>query len=327
MKVLVTGASGFLGTHLVPALAARGHEPKAERVDVLDGAAMEAAARGCEALVHAAGFVSRNRDDAERLHRVHVAGTRVAIEAAHRAGVRRVVHVSTSGVVAVSEDEDFVATEEDETPWQLIQRWPYYRSKLFAEKTALELGEELPGLEVVCVNPTLLLGPGDLRASSTDDVRNLIEGRVPACPPGGLSFVDVRDAAEATVSALERGEPGTRYLLGATNLTLRAFADKVARVSGVAAPRFDLPHVRGLDAMLSSLAERAARLLGTDAIDPVSLEMACVYWYLDASRAERDLRFSPRDPMDTLVDTVDDLRARQESKKGARAWSNEVARS
>ena len=325
MKVLVTGASGFLGTHLVPALRASGHDVVTERADVGDAAAIERVARGCEALVHAAGMVSRRREDAERLHRVHVTGTRTAIEAAHRAGVRRVVHVSTSGVVAVSEDEDFVATEDDETPWALIQRWPYYRSKLFAEKTALELGEELPGLEVVCVNPTLLLGPGDVRGSSTDDVRNLIEGRVPMCPPGGLSFVDVRDAAAATVRALERGEPGRRYLLGSANLTLRAFFDKVARVSGVSAPRIDLPSVRGLDAMLSSLADRAARLLGTDALDPVSLEMACVYWYLDATRAEKELGFAPRDPMDTLVDTVDDLRARQERKKGARAWSDEVA--
>jgi dihydroflavonol-4-reductase len=227
--------------------------------------------------------------------------------------VKRVVHVSTSGTVAVSEDPDFVATEDDETPLGLIARWPYYRTKLFAEQTAMELGEQLRGLEVVVVNPTLLLGPGDVRASSTDDVRRFLDRRIPAVPPGGLSFVDVRDAAAATVTALERGEAQRRYLLGACNLTLRAFFGKLERASGVDAPRLDLPRVRGLDRVLSSVASRLEKVIGTAALDPVSLEMAFCTWYLDASRAERELDFHPRDPMDTLLDTVEDVRGRSAS--------------
>jgi dihydroflavonol-4-reductase len=250
-----------------------------------------------------------------------VVGTRTAIEAAHRAGVKRIVHVSTSGTVAVSEDPDHVAVEDDPTPLGLIQRWPYYRTKLFAEQTALELGERLAGLTVVVVNPTLLLGPGDVRGSSTDDVRRFLERKIPAVPPGGLSFVDVRDAAATTVTALERGAAGRRYLLGACNLSLRAFFDKLERASGVPAPRLDLPRVRGLDGLLSRVASRLERVLGTAALDPVSLEMAFCFWYLDASRAEHELDFSPRDPMDTLLDTVEDLRGRN-PLPGVSPWSS-----
>ncbi len=325
LRYLVTGATGFLGSHLARALLERGHqvvalcrhdEPELEDAgvivkagDVLDGASVRSAADGCVGLFHCAGRVSRKPEDAEELYRVHVEGTKTTLDAAREAGVPRIVVASSSGTVAVSDDPDHIATEDDEAPIGLIARWPYYRAKLFAEKAALE--RNAPGMSVVSVNPTLLLGPGDERGSSTEDVRLFLERRIPAIPSGGLSYVDVRDAAEGMCLAMEHGAAGRRYLIGACNVTLSEFFARLARVSGVRAPFARMPRVPVLARWGAKYLEWAAGTLGLAMpVDPVSLDMAQYYWYLDASRAESELGWSPRDPIATLADTVKDLRAR-----------------
>jgi len=326
-RYLVTGATGFLGAHLVDSLLAHDHEVVAlarsigdvekrkgvvaRKGDILDAGSVRDAAAGCEGVFHCAGKVSRRPEDAEELYRVHVEGTRTVLTACKEAKVRRAVIASTSGTVAVGDDPDHIATEDDETPLALISRWPYYRAKLFAERAALEMNDPSHGFEVVSVNPTLLLGPGDTRGSSTEDVRLFLEGRLPAVPPGGLSYVDARDAAEALHLAMEKGTPGARYLVGACNLTLREFFARLERVSGVKAPWIPVPRAPELARIGVDLVERFARKLGVAMpVDSVSLDMAQYYWYLDASRAEHELGWTPRDPMTTLSDTVADLRAR-----------------
>jgi dihydroflavonol-4-reductase len=312
MKFLVTGATGFLGTHLVQALEVHGHEvvrfSRATGGDVLDAALVARAAEGCVGAFHCAGRVSRDPRDAEALYRLHVEGTRTVLDACAGASVKRVVVASTSGTVAVS-DHDHVGTESDVTPMGIIARWPYYRSKLFAEREALE--QSRPGFEVLAVNPSLLLGPGDLNGSSTDDVRLLLEGSVPAVPPGGLSFVDVRDAAEAMRLAMDCGRGGERYLVGACNLTFADFFGRLARIAGVPAPWMPMPRSRQLAGLGARLLESLAARVGVPTpVNPVSVEMAQAYWYLDASKAERELGWSARDPGVTLHDTVADLRSR-----------------
>lgn len=325
-RFLVTGATGFLGAHLVNELATAGHEVVAfarkspekgllsasvvfVTGDVTDEAAVKAAASGCVGVFHCAGKVSRDEADAELLQKVHVQGTKTTLAACKAAGVKRAVIASTSGTVAVSSDPDHIAVETDETPIGLINKWPYYRTKLFAERAALEMNE--PGFEVVSVNPTLLLGPGDRDGSSTGDVRSFLERKVPANPPGGISYVDVRDAAHAMVLAMEKGRPGERYLIGACNLTLREFFSRLSRVSGVAAPVLPMPRAPELSKAGAKLLERAMGKVGLKLpVDPVSLEMAQYYWYLDCAKAEAELGFSARDPMTTLSDTVRDLRER-----------------
>jgi dihydroflavonol-4-reductase len=330
-RYFVTGATGFLGRHLVRSLLDRGHEVVAlvragaadlpaqvEQVsgDVLDRASVDAAlARRCDAVFHCAGKVSRRPEDAEELYKLHVEGTKNVLDACIAANVRRVVVASTSGTIAVSDDPDRVLTEEDEAPIGLLNRWPYYRSKLFAEKAALERnGALLEGgatLEVVCVNPTLLLGPGDVNGSSTDDVRLFLERKIPAIPPGGMSYVDARDAAEGMRLAMERGIGGRRYLLGACNLTIKEFLARLERVSGVRGPVLPMPRAPELARAGAQLLERLAARAGVPMpVDPVSLDMAHFYWYLDATRAEDELGWTPRDPIETLADTVKDLEAR-----------------
>jgi dihydroflavonol-4-reductase len=221
--------------------------------------------------------------------------------------VRRVVIASTSGTVAVSEEPDHVSTEDDPTPYGLVNQWPYYRSKLWAEEEAL--AKSRPGFDVMAVSPSLLLGPGDLRGSSTDDVRLFLDGKIMAIPAGGVAYVDARDAAEAMVLALEKGRGGRRYLVSACNLTFRELFARLERVSGVKGPWAPLP--REATRAAGTLLEKIAAAVGREPdVSAESLELARYTWYVDSSRAEAELGWTPRDPVTTLADTVADLRAR-----------------
>lgn len=320
-RYLVTGATGFLGGHLVERLRgaghdvvalARGDEPRlldlgatVRKGDVLDGASVADAAAGCEGVFHCAGKVSRKPEDAGELFRVHVEGTRTTLEACRKAGVRRAVVASTSGVVAVSKEAEVIG-EDGEVPTDLVGRWPYYRSKLYAEQAAFEQNRD--GLEVVAVLPSLLLGPGDARGSSTGDVVKFLDRKVPMTPAGGLSFVDARDAAEAMALAMDKGRAGQRYLITGANMTVAAFFQRLERISDVPAPRVEAPKGLGLASIGAGLMERVAKRLDREPpVDRVSVEMAQCFWYVDASKAKRELGWEPRDPGDTLAETVRDL--------------------
>jgi len=322
-KLWVAGATGFLGTHLVRVLKAQGHELvlasrsggeveglPVQAVDVLDPAAVSESARGCDGAFLATGKVSRDRDAGDELHRVHVLGTRGALAGLLRAGVRRVVVASTSGTVAISSDASNIADENGHVPLELVAMWPYYRTKLYAEREAFEANG--PDFEVVLVNPSLLLGPGDLRESSTGDVRRFLERAIPAIPCGGLAFVDVRDAAQGMWLAFERGRAGERYILNAKNMTCGAFFERLQRISGVKAPFLRMPSSRPLAIGANRLFSKALRAIGGEPpVDEVSVEMAQYYWYCSSAKAERELGFSSRDPGETLRETVADLIARK----------------
>jgi dihydroflavonol-4-reductase len=211
--------------------------------------------------------------------------------------------------VAISEDADHIATESDETPIGLINRWPYYRAKLFAEREALAMNSA--SFEVVSINPTLLLGPGDTNRSSTEDVALFLERKVPAIPPGGMSFVDARDAAEALVLAMEKGTPGARYLIGGCNLTLREFFERLERASGVKGPKIPVPRSPTVASVGVKLFSKLLDKVNVEMpLPPQRLDMSQFFWYLDASKAERELGWTPRDPSQTILDTIRDLRER-----------------
>jgi dihydroflavonol-4-reductase len=315
--LLVTGGTGFLGGALVPLLAGAGHAlrllcrspaPAAEalgaevvRGSLDDGDAVARALDGVEAVYHLAGQVAFDPARPADLYALHVQATRRLLEGCVARGVGRVVLASSSGTIAVSRTER-IATEADDAPLQVVAGWPYYLSKIFQERTALRFQRE-HGLPVVVLNPSLLLGPGDARLSSTDVVFKALERRIPAMPGGGLSFVDVRDAARAFLAALTRGRPGERYLLGGANMTFADFFGRIERLSGVAAPRLRLP---------VGASEAGARLLGRlhawrgtePPIDAPSVAMGECFWWCDSSRAAAELGFAARDPQETLFETV-----------------------
>jgi dihydroflavonol-4-reductase len=255
--------------------------------------------------------VTRSRDASEELYQLHVLGTRAALRGLKAAGVKRVVVASTSGTLAVSKDSARIADEGCRAPLEVIAVWPYYRTKFYGEREALE--QDRPGeFEVVIVNPSLLLGPGDLRESSTRDIRLFLEGSVPAVPAGGIAFVDVRDAAEGMLLAYERGRSGERYILNGHNATLAGFFQRLERISGVKAPFLKMPRSRPLALGVGRLYSKAVKAIGGEPpIDEVSLEMSQYYWYCDSAKAERELGFRARDPGETLLDTVNDLISRK----------------
>lgn len=322
----VAGATGFLGSWLCRQLSKSGHEvvavsSRGGRVPALDSApglevapcdvlqaeAVAESARGCDGAFIAVGKVSRDAGAAEELYRVHVLGTQSTLRGLRQAGIRRAVFASTSGTVAVGEDPGHIFRETDPTPTRLISRWPYYRSKLYAEREALAANRE-GELEVVIVNPSLLLGPGDLRESSTGDVRRFLEREIPAVPSGGLAFVDVRDAASGMTAAMEKGRAGERYLLNAKNMTVAAFFERLSRLSGVPAPVLPLPRGRAFATAAHRAMSGALSWIGrSPAVDEVSVEMGQCYWYCDSSKAERELGFVARDAGETLRDTITDL--------------------
>ena len=321
-EVAVTGATGFLGEHVVKALVARGGakvrtlartrspvlgDLGVEEVsgDVTSAEDCARAVAGCDGVFHIAGLVSRDPDDSQRMMRVHVDGTRTLFEACAKAGVRRIVVASSSGTVAVSRLER-VHDEAMGYATEVVAGWPYYASKIYQEKISFELGDKL-GIEVVVVCPSLLLGPGDRRLSSTKDVLRFLRRQIPIIPPGGINFVDARDAAAATVAAMERGRAGERYLFGGPNWTFKEFFARLERVAKKPGPRLKLPG--SIARAGAGLMERAYRAAGKEPpVDRVSVEMAEHFWWIDSSKAERELGFEARDPQLTLADTVKYLR-------------------
>lgn len=327
--VLVTGATGFLGSHVCRSLIAAGlpvralcrdpDSPAAQRLppecskisgDVLDPGSLSAALDGCTQLYHCAGKVSRDRADSSVMHRVHVEGTQHTLDAGRVAGVKTAVVASTSGTIAWTADPEQVADESHAADADLIAQHPYYRSKLYAERGALAMDSE--AMRVVVVNPSLLLGPGDLHLSSSSDVRRYIARPMPIVPGGGLSYVDVRDVAQAMLIAAERGRGGVRYLLTASNCSVRVFFARIAEIAGVRAPVGALPRSAGARKLSRWLVDRVDATLGRneDRPDGDTIELAQYNWYVDASRAERELAWNPRDAMETLADTIADLHMR-----------------
>lgn len=317
---IVTGATGFLGRHLVRTLLRRGDRVKAlvrrpppqplesdvELVmgDVLSQPSLEAAFDGVDGVFHLAGRVDRS-EFADELYELHVDGTANVLRAMKATGVQRVVFASTSGTVAVSDRPQVVG---DDAPYatEFVESWPYYQSKIYAEKVADKMAARL-GLELVTLRPSLLLGPEDHRGSSTLDVLRFIQGRFPVVPQGGMCFVDARDCAETFANAMDRAAPGGRWLVGGSNMTMRDFFTLVGNTADVDPPALTISRrfwKAGVDVV-----QRAGRLGWVEQPDPVAMEMAHHYWWCDWSRAVADLDHRPRNPAQTLADTVAWLQA------------------
>lgn len=317
MTTLVTGGTGFLGRFVVRKLVesgesvrvlARTFDPEfaelgVEQVEgsILDAGDVDEAVSGATRVYHLAGLVERDASRAHRMYAVHVDGTRNLLRSVDPS-VEKIVVASTSGTVGVSLSPSFCANDQSPHVEDVVRHWPYYLSKIYAERVCDEIAIER-GLAVVQLRPALLLGPEDYRESSTGDVVLFLQRKIPTILEGGLAFVDVRDAADAFIAAMERANPGEKYLLGSSNMSLDEFFSHLEEISGVAAPGRGMPAPLALAG--ARLLDGAFRLLGSRPEIPVeSVEMSRHYWYIDATRAERDLGFTPRDPVRTLRDTV-----------------------
>jgi dihydroflavonol-4-reductase len=205
----------------------------------------------------------------------------------------------------VSEDEQ-IFDETFPQPVDVFSRWAYYASKYYQERTALD-NFDGEGRKLVIMNPSLLLGPGDERLSSTKPVLDFLARKIPYSPGGGLNFVDARDAAAAFINALEKGRHQEKYLLGAANMTFQQFFGRLERLSGVAAPAMKLPKRLAIagSGLIDSLYGNWGK---TSPIEPSEVEQAEYFWYFDSTKGHEALNFMPRDPQETLQDTIAYLR-------------------
>ncbi len=327
MSILVTGGTGFLGRHLIEQLLQKGEkkikvltrsfdyelgELGIEQIEgsLLDHDALKRALENVKYVYHLAGRVERDPSSAHLMYELHVDGTRHLLDRIVGTKVKKIVVASTSGTVGVSKFDDYIADDSSPTVEDIVSKWPYYLSKIYAERVCERYIREY-NLPIIMMRPTLLLGPGDERKSSTEDVVKFLNGDIPSVPSGGLSFVDVRDVASAFIEAMEVGEAGEHFLLGAQNLTVESFFDELSLLSGKTPPKLHLPQSAAV--MGAKVLDSAMRIFGKRAsVDPVSVDMSGYYWYIDSKNAEQKLGWNPRSPRLTLRDTIKDIRKRQE---------------
>jgi dihydroflavonol-4-reductase len=302
MKVLITGATGFVGSNIAAALAARGdqvhvlrrHSSRLNALagvpveyvigDILDFDSLMAAMQGCELVFHVAAMAQYWRSSKETIYRVNVEGTRNVLQAALATGVGRMVH--TSSVAALGYPPRGRLADESQPFPPELNWWPYGHSKYLAE---LEVHKAVAqGLPAVIVNPTIVIGPKDVNFISGSLVRASARGQLLVVPPGGSNMIHVDDVVTGQLAAAERGRVGERYILGGENLSHWDAAMTIASVTGGPPPRFvlprwSLPPLAGLIDVFNSLIPRPPLVTGEQ------IRLAGETFYVDNRKAVREL--------------------------------------
>jgi dihydroflavonol-4-reductase len=261
MLAFVTGATGFVGSHVARALADYGADLrlllrsssnpknieglKAERVvgDLCDAASLEKGLAGCDAVFHVAADYRLWVRDPDQMYRANVEGTRAILGAALKNGVRRVVYTSSVATMGFTSN----GHPADETSPVSLEKMigPYKRSKFLAEKLAVEAGRS--GMDVVVVNPSTPVGERDIKPTPTGRIIvDFLKKKFPAYVDTGLNLVDVSECARGYIAAMEKGRSGERYILGGENLTLKRILDKLAVITGLPSPRIRVPYAIAL---------------------------------------------------------------------------------
>jgi dihydroflavonol-4-reductase len=305
MTTLVTGASGFLGSHVARLLAERGEHVRVllratSQTRLLEGLAVERASGdlrdatslakalgGVQVVYHVAADYRLWARDPREIYESNVQGTRNLLEAARRANVEKFVYTSTVGTIAVPRDG--ALPDEDSITFIQEMIGAYKRSKWLAEQEARQAAAA--GLPVTIVNPTTPVGPGDAKPTPTGRIIvDFLNGRMPAYVDTGLNFVPVEDAAAGHLLAAERGRIGERYILGGANLTLKQALEILSQVSGRRAPRVRVPHLLALAAGYADAA--LSRLIGREPQIPLDgVRMARHNMFVSTEKARAELGF------------------------------------
>ena len=306
MKAFVTGATGFVGSHVARALAEQGADlrllvrPSSRTDNIADLRAevamgdlcqpesLRKAMSGCEFAFHVAADYRIWVRDPEQMYRANVEGTRAIIQAAQENGVRRVIYCSSVATMGFTETGQIV---DESTPVSLADMVGHYkRSKFMAEQIALEAGRK--GVNVVIVNPTTPVGERDIKPTPTGRiVVDFLNRKFPAYVDTGLNLADVKEVARGHLLAMEKARPGERYILGGENLTLKRILDKLAAITGMPSPTMKVPHAVAMgfaafDQFFTGV------LLGKEpraTIDAV--KMGRKKMYASSAKAERELGY------------------------------------
>lgn len=306
MKAFVTGATGFVGSHVARALAGQGAELRllvrsssrtdniAElRAEVAIGdlcrpESLRKAMVGCEFVFHVAADYRLWVRDPEQMYLANVEGTRAIIQAAQESGVRRVVYCSSVATMGFTRSGQIV---DENTPVSLAEMVGHYkRSKFMAEQVALEAGRK--GANVVVVNPTTPIGERDIRPTPTGRiVVDFLNRKFPAYVDTGLNLADVKEVARGHLLAMEHAHPGERYILGGENLTLKQILDKLSALTGLPSPSMKVPHAvamgfAALDQFFTGVVMGKEPRATIDAV-----EMGRKKMYASSAKAERELGY------------------------------------
>ncbi len=317
MTSLVTGATGFLGSHVARQLAARGERVRVlarassdrraladmaveiAEGDLRDAASLGRAMAGVSRVFHVAADYRLWAKHTREIYESNVTGTRNLLAAARNARVERFIYTSTVATVAV--DRDGLPSEATEsTIDEMVGH--YKRSKWMAEQEARRAAHE--GVPVVIAMPTTPVGPGDWKPTPTGKIIvDFLNGRMPGYVQTGLNFASVQDAAAGHLLVAERGKVGERYLLGAENLTLKQVLDELARITGRPAPHLKIPHALALIAAIADTAY--SRLRGRAPQIPIeSVRIARHIMFVDCGKAKRELGFAPGPVAEALEQAV-----------------------
>ncbi|HEX7696118.1 MAG TPA: hopanoid-associated sugar epimerase [Candidatus Acidoferrum sp.] len=304
MNTLVTGAAGFLGSHVTRQLVARGDEVRVllrasstnraiadlplEYVtgDLRDPASLERAMKGVKRVFHVAAdyrlWAKRKQD----IYDSNVGGTKNLLDAAKRAGVEQLIYTSTVATIAVDRPQhpnEFTDAKLEEMVGH------YKRSKWMAEREAL--GAAKSGLPVIVAMPTTPVGPWDWKPTPTGKIiLDFLNGKMPGYVKTGLNFIGVEECAAGHLLIAEKGKVGERYLLGGENLTLKQMLDTLAKITGLRAPILKIPHGLALGVAYANTA--FSRLVGREPGIPVEgVKIARHMMFVDCARAERELGF------------------------------------
>jgi dihydroflavonol-4-reductase len=321
MKAFVTGATGFVGSHVARVLEEQGAELRllvrttsntknleglrGERVigDLRDPASLEKVMAGCDAVFHVAADYRLWVKDPQQMYRANVDGTRAMLQAARSSRVRRVVYTSSVATIGFGKNPRPVAAKDattrtghprdlgadEDAPVSLTDMIGHYkRSKFMAEEIAMKAGQG--GMDVVVVNPSTPVGEQDIKPTPTGRiVVDFLKKKFPAYVDTGLNLVDVRACADGHVAALERGRSGQRYILGGENLTLKQILDKLAAITGLPSPRIRLPYAVALasgvvDTLVTGVVLRREPRVTLDAV-----RMGRKKMFVTSAKAEREL--------------------------------------
>jgi dihydroflavonol-4-reductase len=316
MTTLITGGTGLIGGHLARELHAAGESlrllvrerssrealqgvPFEEaKGDVRDLESLRRAMQGVDAVVHAAGSVRLDPFAPEHLRRVNLEGTRHVLTAAREAKVKRLLHLSSTAAVGAGTLD---RPADEATSWNLGHKGPYWQTKRAGEQLVLEAVKK-GEIDAVIVNPSYVVGPGDVKPSSGAVLLAIASGLVFAYPDGGTGFVDARDVAKGAILALKKGRSGERYILSSENLTFRQFIEMAAVERGLQPPFLPLPRNLALGAARvgDALGPRFPRVFGY--LNSQFVGTLFDLSYVSAEKARRELGFAPRPVREAVRD-------------------------